>query len=173
MTEQKEHGKSIHVVFESRGPKEDHELELEFRRIAGNEGQWGYRYDDFSSFDFQPVFIPKSANSSGLQLADLTARPIGLSYLRPNQQNRAFNTIKPKLGELKCFPQNQAVTHKTKGSRKLQDAFVDREMPNPSPSLPTESLECRGALNNLQLSPVRWSFPPKSKLWQVVSWATR
>ena len=107
LTQQEECGKSIHIIFESRGKKEDDALELEFRRIAGNESQWGYRHDDFSSFDFQPVFIPKSANSSGLQLADLTARPIGLSYLRPNQPNRAFNTIKPKLGELKCFPRTR------------------------------------------------------------------
>lgn len=66
LTEQKEHGKSIHVVFESRGKKEDNELELEFRRIAGNKGRWGSRHDDFSNFDLQPVFVPKSANSSGL-----------------------------------------------------------------------------------------------------------
>ena len=53
---------------------------------------------------FQPVFIPKAANASGLQLADLTARPIALSRLRPGQPNRAFKIIEPKLGGLKCFP---------------------------------------------------------------------
>ena len=31
------------------------------------------------------------------------------------------------------LPLNQAVTRKTKGSRKLQDPFADREMPNPLP----------------------------------------
>lgn len=104
LTAQGEHGKRIHVVFESRGAKEDAELELEFRRIAGNDSHWGYRRHDFSRFDFQPVFVPKAANSSGLQLADLTARPIGLSRLRPDQQNRAFEIIRPKLRGLKCFP---------------------------------------------------------------------
>lgn len=99
-----QHGKTVHVVFESRGPKEDAELELEFRRIAGNDSHWGYRRHDFSRFDFQPVFIPKAANASGLQLADLTARPIALSRLRPGQPNRAFEIIEPKLGGLKCFP---------------------------------------------------------------------
>ena len=43
----------------------------------------------------------------------LTARPIGLSVLRPEQSNRAFDAIKPKLlvkngridgWGLKCFP---------------------------------------------------------------------
>lgn len=104
MTAEKQHGKTVHVVFESRGPKEDKELELEFRRIAGNDSHWGYRRHDFSRFDFQPVFIPKAANASGLQLADLTARPIALSQLRPDQPNRAFEIIQPKLGGLKCFP---------------------------------------------------------------------
>ncbi len=104
MTAQKQHGKTVHVVFESRGSKEDKELELEFRRIAGNDSHWGYRRHDFSRFDFQPVFIPKAANASGLQLADLTARPIALSRLRPDQANRAFEIIQPKLGGLKCLP---------------------------------------------------------------------
>lgn len=104
MTAEEQHGKTVHVVFESRGPKEDKELELEFRRIAGNDSHWGYWRHDFSRFDFQPVFIPKAANASGLQLADLTARPIALSRLRPDQPNRAFEIIQPKLGGLKCFP---------------------------------------------------------------------
>lgn len=97
-------GKIVHVIFESRGKKEDKELELEFRRIAANEGHWGYKWCDFSQFDFRPAFVPKAANATGLQLADLTARPIALSHLRPKQKNRAFEIIKPKLRELKCFP---------------------------------------------------------------------
>lgn len=104
LTAEGQHGKTVHVVFESRGAREDAELELEFRRIAGNDSHWGYRRHDFSRFDFQPVFIPKAANASGLQLADLTARPIALSQLRPGQPNRAFEIIRPKLGGLKCFP---------------------------------------------------------------------
>lgn len=35
--------------------------------------------------------------SSGLQLADLVARPIGLSVLRPGQDNRAFDVLKNKF----------------------------------------------------------------------------
>lgn len=99
-----EQGKTVHVVFESRGAREDAELELEFRRIAGNDSHWGYRRHNFSEFDFQPVFVPKAANSPGLQLADLTARPIALSRLRPDQPNRAFDIIRPKLKGLKAFP---------------------------------------------------------------------
>lgn len=104
MRDQGQHGKTVHVIFESRGPKADGELELEFRRIVSNNSQWGYRRHNFSEFDFQPVFVPKSANSPGLQLAVLTARPIALSCLRPDQSNRAFEIIQPKLGGLKTFP---------------------------------------------------------------------
>ena len=104
LTSYGEHGKIVHVVFESRGPKEDAELELEFRRIASNGKQWGNQRCDFSRFDFQPVFVSKAANSTGLQLADLTARPIGLSLLRPGQPNRAFEIIREKLEGLKWVP---------------------------------------------------------------------
>ena len=36
--------------------------------------------------------------------ASVTARPIALSQLRPNQPNHAFNILRSKLGGLKCFP---------------------------------------------------------------------
>ena len=104
LTREGQQGKTIHVLFESRGKSEDADLELEFRRIAANDGHWGYRRHDFGRFDFQPLFISKASNSSGLQLADLVARPIGLSQLRPDQPNRAYEIIRPKLGALKCFP---------------------------------------------------------------------
>lgn len=35
--------------------------------------------------------------SSGLQLADLVARPIGMHVLRPEQKNRAFDVLKAKF----------------------------------------------------------------------------
>jgi len=104
LSAENQQGKTVHVIFESRGKREDGELELEFRRIAGNDGQWGYKRSDFSKFDFQPVFISKAANSAGLQLADLTARPIGLSQLRPDQPNRSIDYIRAKLGGVKLFP---------------------------------------------------------------------
>ena len=97
-------GKTVHVVFESRGKREDRDLELEFRRICNNERQRRGRNPDFRQLDFRPIFQAKSVNSTGLQLADLTARPIALNSLRPNQVNRAFEIIRPKLGGLKCFP---------------------------------------------------------------------
>ena len=42
-------------------------------------------------------FASKQANSTGLQIADLVVRPIVLQALRPDQPNRAWNAIAPKL----------------------------------------------------------------------------
>jgi Protein of unknown function (DUF3800) len=99
-------GRLVHVVFESRGKKEDAELELHFRRIAANQANWGYKQPDFRYLEWEPVFIDKKSNSSGLQLADLMARPIGLKVLRPTQENRAFEVLRQKLvkGGMKSFP---------------------------------------------------------------------
>ena len=80
----------LHVVFEGRGKKEDADLELEFRRIcdSGRLAPPG---------TMEPLFVPKSANHCGLQLADLVARPVGVHVLRPDQPNRAYDVIEPKL----------------------------------------------------------------------------
>jgi hypothetical protein len=97
-------GKTVHVVFEGRGAAEDAQLELTFRRIAANEGNWGWKTPDFSGFEFVPRFEKKSCNSIGLQFADLIARPIALTYLRPDQPNRAADILRKKEGRWKCFP---------------------------------------------------------------------
>ena len=97
-------GRTQHVVFESRGRPEDANLELAFRRITANVGGWGLKQTDFSACEWEPVMAPKSCNSSGLQLADLVARPIGLRRLRPLQANRAFDVLQPKLKLFKAFP---------------------------------------------------------------------
>ncbi|MDH4234976.1 MAG: DUF3800 domain-containing protein [Gallionella sp.] len=98
---------SVHVIVEMRGKNEDDELELEFRRICD-----GANYKN-EKLNFEIVFADKKSNSAGLQLADLVARPIGLSVLRPEQPNRAFDAVKSKLllrngrvegWGLKCFP---------------------------------------------------------------------
>ena len=100
LSEKTQHGSMVHVIFESRGRKEDRELELEFRRIAANDSASGSGRQDFGPFDFQPVFVPKAADSVGLQLADLTARPLALAHLCLNQPNRAFDIVQPKPGRV-------------------------------------------------------------------------
>lgn len=97
-------GKRVHVVFECRGTAEDADLELTFRRIVDGANHWGWVQRDFSAMEFEPKFAKKSVNSTGLQLADLTARPIAINTLRPDQPNRAFDVILTKMGQIKVFP---------------------------------------------------------------------
>ncbi|MDP2275091.1 MAG: DUF3800 domain-containing protein [Archangium sp.] len=91
MDEKKQGARKTHVVFERRGEKEDKELELEFRRICDGANRRG------GALPFTIIFGDKRVNSGGLQLADLVARPIGLSVLRPAQPNRAFEILKAKF----------------------------------------------------------------------------
>lgn len=99
-----ETGKRAHVLFESRGRQEDAELELEFRRICDNGGGWGYRQVDFRQMQFAHLFVDKRSNSTGLQLADLVARPLALRHLRPGQSNRALQALDGKILNFKVFP---------------------------------------------------------------------
>jgi len=80
-----------HVIFERRGKREDNELELEFRRLCDGANRLGIQ------LTFDIVFATKQVNSTGLQLADLVARPIGISVLRPGQGNRSFDVLKRKF----------------------------------------------------------------------------
>ena len=84
-------GCPTHVIVESRGKREDAELELEFRRISA--GANALR----RALPFRLVMADKRANSEGLQLADMVARPVALSVLRPGQPNRAFEILRTKL----------------------------------------------------------------------------
>jgi len=97
-----------HVMVEQRGKKEDAELELVFRRICD-----GSNYNN-EQLPLEITFADKKANLPGLQLADLVARPVGMSILRPDQPNRAFEVLENKFYRnnagkrqgwgLKCFP---------------------------------------------------------------------
>jgi hypothetical protein len=79
------------VVCEARGSKEDAELELAFRRIRDGDNYF------HKPLPFDLIVADKKTNSEGLQLADLTARPIGLMVLRPEQENRAVAVLKGKF----------------------------------------------------------------------------
>lgn len=91
LEEKNQSGVQTHVVVECRGKKEDAELELEFRRICDGANRMG------RLLPFDVIFADKKANSSGLQLADLVARPIGMNFLRPSQENRAFKVLERKF----------------------------------------------------------------------------
>lgn len=79
------------IVVETRGKREDKELELCFRRICDGKNYLS------SELPFDLVMVDKKANSTGLQIADLAARPIGIKTLRPYQSNRAYDIIENKI----------------------------------------------------------------------------
>ena len=84
-------GKTTHIIFERRGENEDRKLELEFRRIIAKGNL------DGAIYPFEIEFATKQTNSAGLQLADMVARPIGISVLHPHQMNRAYEIIEQKI----------------------------------------------------------------------------
>lgn len=86
-----EAGQRVPIVVERRGKKEDKELELVFRRVCDGMNAVGER------FPFNLQFADKLSNSSGLQLADLVARPIGRHEMAPDQPNRAWDVLVGKF----------------------------------------------------------------------------
>ena len=107
-----EHGQAerlTHLIVEARGKREDTELELEFRRICEGSNGLG------RALPFRLVMADKRTNSEGLQIADMVARRVALSVLRPGQPNRAMAILERKLWRgpdgrvegygLKCFPE--------------------------------------------------------------------
>ncbi len=91
LCEKQQQDRVTYVAVESRGKKEDEELELEFLRICAGENK--YQKD----LPFKVKIAPKSVNSVGLQVADLVARPIGRHILDPMQANQAFDVLKEKF----------------------------------------------------------------------------
>ena len=91
LQDQEQHIYQTHIVFEARGRTEDEALKLEFHHLC--EGHNSLQ----KKLPFQIIIADKKSNSEGLQFADMTARPIGLSILRPDQPNRALAILKEKL----------------------------------------------------------------------------
>jgi len=80
-----------HIVFEARGKAEDAALEFEFQRVCN-------QYNSLQTqLPFKIVIANKQTNSEGLQFADMIARPVGLSVLRPEQTNRALKVLEKKF----------------------------------------------------------------------------
>ena len=131
LSEKNQSSMQTHVVVECRGKKEDAELELEFRRICDGE------HSGNRQLPFNIIFAEKKTNLTGLQLADLVARPIGLNYLRPNQTNQAFELLKRKF-------------YCDGGRERVGDGFADVGLmiypaqKAKSPDVPTEAIAPTG-----------------------------
>ncbi len=108
LVERGQAGRLTHFIVEARGKREDTELELEFCRICDGNNELN------QTLPFRLIMADKRANSEGLQIADMVARPVALSVLRPGQPNRAMAILEGKLWRgpdgradgygLKCFP---------------------------------------------------------------------
>jgi hypothetical protein len=101
LQEHDNHNAVTHIIAESRSPRaaskgrEDQELADTFN--AAVKGELKLQTGRLTYPHFSLSFASKQANLIGLQIADLVARPIGLSVLRPEQENRAFDVIAKKI----------------------------------------------------------------------------
>jgi hypothetical protein len=88
---QNQQNRLTHIVCEARGRVEDRALELEFSHVCSGHNSLK------KTLPFELIIADKKTNSEGLQFADLAARPIGLSVVRPSQSNRAFQILEKKF----------------------------------------------------------------------------
>ncbi len=96
--------RNIRIFCESRTKKFNTQLRKEFYRIRHNTPSVLNPRTNFKDVKYKLTFLDKKSNTNGLQIADLVARPIGLSYWKPEQTNRAYEVIKNKILEHKDFP---------------------------------------------------------------------
>lgn len=81
----------VPIIAEARGNREDAQLRDAFDLICGDSSYVQ------ASPGLELHVVDKKVNVEGLQVADLTARPIALSVIRPEQRNKAFETIQRRL----------------------------------------------------------------------------
>lgn len=90
-------GAAARVVAEARGPLQDTELQYEYARllIQGTS----YIWDGWFRRTFPPgvTFEPKTTNSTGLQLADLVARPVGDKVINKRKNPYLWDEIRVKM----------------------------------------------------------------------------
>lgn len=98
------------LIAEARGKNEDDALRLSFLSII-NYGTFYVSSERFKNITFRLVFVPKSMNIVGTQLADLAAYPIARYVIDKDKPNPAYNIIRLKMYRgtgavygLKIFP---------------------------------------------------------------------
>ena len=78
--------KELHILFEKRGHEEDAALSRAYQQIM-LQGSLYRPTNDNQFANFRLELMDKNYNSTGLQIADLTARPIGNHYLAAKGQH--------------------------------------------------------------------------------------
>lgn len=94
-------GKDLHIIFEKRGRNDDEALSKAYQQILLQGSLLG-QLDQFDFSNFRLEMMDKKSNSTGLQIADLTARPIGNQYLhtsgqKANTDTRTFDILMDKI----------------------------------------------------------------------------
>lgn len=86
------------VIVEARGKREDNELRVAFSKIRESEFSFSTNIRRRSKLTgLHLVFKSKRDKETGLEMADLVARPIGTNYLNKGQHNRAYQIIQTKF----------------------------------------------------------------------------
>lgn len=95
--------KDLHIVFEQRGRDDDAAaLSKAYQQIILQSSLLGDQTNIFDFSNFRLELMDKKSNSTGLQISDLTARPIGNHYLhtsgqKQNTDQRAVDILLKKL----------------------------------------------------------------------------
>lgn len=92
----KNNEKTLPIIAEARGKKEDLALKQAFDRIL-LEGTTYHPSEEFKSLNCTLSFQPKINNIVGIQLADLCAYPCARNVLSPAKENPAFEIVKQKI----------------------------------------------------------------------------
>lgn len=110
--------KPLHIVFEKRDHTSDTLLSQAYQKIR-LQGSLMSESQEYSFENYHLELVDKKANSTGLQIADLTARPIANHYLNKSKQKletdqRAMDTIIDKLlfcTKSTCTPKQYDIFH--------------------------------------------------------------
>ncbi len=92
----KDKEKTLEIIIEKRGKKEDKQLEEHFQRLLAR-GTGYVATQRLKDYDLQITFRSKRENINGLQLADLIAYPIARYVIEPNRANPAFDQVETKI----------------------------------------------------------------------------
>lgn len=85
------------VIVEARGKREDNELRVAFSKICESEFSFSTNIQRSKLTGLHLVLKSKRDKETGLEMADLVARPIGTNYLNKGQHNRAYQIIQTKF----------------------------------------------------------------------------
>ena len=86
----------LHTIVERRGKKEDNSLRLYYNQLL-DRGTYWVSSERMRKYAKSFAMLPKKANITGLQVADLIAYPVTRHILDPNEPNMAYEIIKDNI----------------------------------------------------------------------------